>query len=96
MIKANVDANYINANVNANYISANVNASPIEVDNDKLKVVKGEKGAVFTPFVDEACNLSWSNNGGLPNPPTVNIKGDNGDATVTPITNIDIEAILRR
>lgn len=86
----------IRANVAKKCIGASVSPRPIEVDNDNLKVVKGDKGAVFTPHVDEQCNLSWTNDGDLPNPPTVNIKGDDGDATVTSIPNLDIEAILRR
>ena len=40
----------------------------------------GEDGATFTPSVDAAGNLSWTNNKGLTNPPTVNIKGPKGDA----------------
>lgn len=40
----------------------------------------GEDGATFTPSVDSSGNLSWSNNKGLTNPPTVNIKGPKGDA----------------
>ena len=39
----------------------------------------GEDGATFTPYVDANGNLSWSNNKGLANPDTVNIKGDKGD-----------------
>lgn len=39
----------------------------------------GKDGATFTPSVDSAGNLSWSNNKGLANPPTVNIKGPKGD-----------------
>lgn len=39
----------------------------------------GEDGATFTPSVDAAGNLSWTNNKGLTNPPTVNIKGPKGD-----------------
>lgn len=39
----------------------------------------GEDGATFTPSVDSAGNLSWTNNKGLANPPTVNIKGPKGD-----------------
>ena len=77
-------------------IAAKVAHKKIDVDNSNVKVVKGDKGAVFTPHVDEQCNLSWSNDGGLANPPTVNIKGDNGDATVTPMTNLEIEAIMGR
>ena len=40
----------------------------------------GENGAIFTPSVDSAGNLSWTNNKGLPNPATVNIKGPKGDS----------------
>lgn len=43
-------------------------------------LIKGVDGATFTPSVDSAGNLSWSNNQGLANPPTVNIKGPKGDA----------------
>ncbi len=39
----------------------------------------GTDGATFTPSVDSAGNLSWTNNKGLANPPTVNIKGPKGD-----------------
>lgn len=35
-------------------------------------------GVTFFPFVDSEGNLSWSNNGGLENPETVNIKGADG------------------
>lgn len=37
--------------------------------------VSGENGATFTPHVDSDGNLSWSNDKGLANPATVNIKG---------------------
>ena len=50
----------------------------------------GADGVTFTPSVDSAGNLSWTNDGGLSNPATVNIKGadgapgkDGSDATVT-------------
>lgn len=36
----------------------------------------GQKGATYTPSVDAAGNLSWSNDSGLANPQTVNVKGD--------------------
>ena len=35
----------------------------------------GENGITFTPSVDEQGNLSWSNDGELDNPQSVNIKG---------------------
>lgn len=41
--------------------------------------IKGPKGVTFTPNVDSSGNLSWSNDGGLTNPATVNIKGPKGD-----------------
>lgn len=40
----------------------------------------GENGATFIPYVDSSGNLSWSNDKGLANPDTVNIKGPQGDA----------------
>ena len=40
---------------------------------------KGETGPYFTPSVDAEGNLSWSNNGSLENPQTVNIKGPQGE-----------------
>ncbi len=38
----------------------------------------GEQGATFTPFVDENGTLSWSNDKGLANPNSVNLKGETG------------------
>lgn len=40
----------------------------------------GDDGATFTPTVDSDGNLSWTNDKGLPNPATVNIKGPKGDS----------------
>lgn len=40
---------------------------------------KGDNGATFIPSVDESGNLSWTNDSGLQNPETVNIKGPKGD-----------------
>lgn len=39
----------------------------------------GEDGATFTPYVDANGNLSWTNDKGLANPDTVNIRGPKGD-----------------
>ncbi|MCI7020774.1 MAG: tyrosine-protein phosphatase [Clostridiales bacterium] len=41
----------------------------------------GDNGVTFTPSVSENGDLSWRNNGGLPNPQTVNIRGKQGDST---------------
>ena len=38
----------------------------------------GPRGYTFTPAVDDAGNLSWANDGGLPNPEEINIKGPIG------------------
>lgn len=38
----------------------------------------GPAGAVFTPSVSVSGDLSWTNNGGLQNPTTVNIRGQQG------------------
>lgn len=40
---------------------------------------QGPQGPYFTPAVDASGNLSWTNNGSLANPATVNIKGPQGD-----------------
>lgn len=39
---------------------------------------KGNTGPYYTPSVDSEGNLSWTNNGSLSNPSTVNIKGPQG------------------
>lgn len=52
--------------------------------------VEDKDGSTFIPSVDTAGNLSWTNDGGLENPETVNIMGPPGEA----LTNTDIENIL--
>ena len=39
----------------------------------------GSRGTTFIPVVDSKGNISWSNDGGLENPQTVNITGPQGD-----------------
>jgi hypothetical protein len=41
--------------------------------------VIGKDGTTFTPSVNANGDLNWSNNGGLTNPATVNIRGPKGD-----------------
>ena len=41
-----------------------------------IQGIQGNTGTTFTPSVDSSGNLSWTNDGGKTNPPTVNIKGD--------------------
>lgn len=44
----------------------------------------GNTGVTFTPHVDSQGNLSWTNDGGLENPVTVNIKGPKGENSTVP------------
>lgn len=48
------------------------------IDNGQLQGAKGESGTTFTPAVSSDGILSWSNNDGKENPPSVNIKGRAG------------------
>ena len=67
---------------------------------DKL-FIKGDKGdtgdtgTTFTPSVSPSGDLSWSNDGGKPNPATVNIKGDKGDTGNTGQTGRTPEIFTR-
>lgn len=45
---------------------------------DGTNGTNGTDGTTFTPSVDSAGNLSWTNDGGKANPQTVNIKGTAG------------------
>lgn len=47
-------------------------------NHDEFTMWQGLKGPYFTPSVDAEGNLSWTNNGGLVNPETVNITGPAG------------------
>lgn len=40
--------------------------------------IQGDDGVTFTPSVDAAGDISWTNDGGLPNPQTQNIMGPSG------------------
>lgn len=53
---------------------------------DVLKGDRGDPGVTFTPSMDDEANLSWTNDGGLENPATVNLKGPKGD---TPVKGVD-------
>ena len=45
----------------------------------------GKDGATFTPSVDTNGDLSWTNDGGLPNPETVNVRGAQGEAATVQV-----------
>lgn len=84
----------IRVKVSQPLINVSVSDQSIDVSNDDIKLVKGDTGAVFTPYVDLESNLSWSNNGGLDNPPTRNIRGASGEAGIEAISNLEIEEIM--
>lgn len=62
----------------------------LKTQGDKTEhdiVIKAGGGITFIPSIDAEGNLSWQNNGNLPNPATVKVKGEDGkdysfDATV--------------
>ena len=59
-----------------------VNGQLVTVGGKAVKMpqgVGGRDGVTFTPSVSAAGDLSWSNDGGLANPETVNLKGPKGD-----------------
>ena len=51
--------------------------------------VDGRDGTTFTPSVDLEGNLSWTNDGGKVNPPTVKIVGKDGKDGKTPVKGED-------
>ena len=60
----------------------------------------GIDGTTFYPEVTgENCTLSWTNDGGKPNPAPVDLRGKQGppgsDADVVPITNMELEELLK-
>ena len=48
----------------------------------------GKNGATFTPSVDTNGDLSWSNDGNLPNPETVNLRGAQGEAATVQVGQV--------
>lgn len=52
----------------------------------------GVNGVTFTPHLDDEGNLSWTNDGDLENPPTVNLK--DGTGSFVEISDEDIDDIL--
>lgn len=69
----------LNAKVNTSDLSSVATSGDYNDLVNKPTVTNGEDGATFTPTIDESGNLSWTNNKGLTNPTTVNIKGATGE-----------------
>lgn len=63
-----------------------------EDNQNEFKMWQGLVGAHYTPYVDGVGNLSWTNNGGLPNPPTVNVTGKGLTITGIAATTGDLPA----
>lgn len=58
-----------------NIIETEVSSNTIETESDSLIGTPGIDGVTFTPSVSQEGIISWTNNGGLPNPEPINIKG---------------------
>ncbi len=53
--------------------------------------IQGERGYYFTPAVSASGDLSWTNNGDLDSPTTVNIRGPKGDGGTIQITSVTVD-----
>lgn len=62
-------------NVNASIKKFEIKTSVLGYGNRGLP---GKEGPHYTPQIDDEGNLSWTNNGNLPNPEVVNIRGPQG------------------
>ena len=70
----NLNIFYEELEAQINYLSSDEFANLIY-----SKIGNGKDGATFIPSIDENGNLSWSNDKGLENPETINLKGPKGD-----------------
>lgn len=61
---------------------------------ETLSGEKGDKGATFIPDVNIDGDISWTNDGGLPNPPTRNIMGPPGEGSRTYYTTGTINTFI--
>ena len=65
--------------MNVETIVAQISGEESITGKIELEGLKGDKGTTFIPNVNENGDLSWSNDGGLENPQTVNIRGPRGE-----------------
>ena len=56
--------------------------------------IRGPRGVTFIPSVDENGDLSWSNDGNLPNPETVNVRPRNATTSADGMMSADDKAKL--
>lgn len=61
-----------------------------DAEKGKFNGKDGSKGATYSPSVNQDGDLSWTNDAGLPNPPTVNIKGEKGDSGGSMLAELDL------
>ena len=86
--KSNIDLHVNNTSKPEidNYVET---VSKESIDNYITSKESEIKGATFTPVIDEAGNLSFTNDKNLPNPPAVNLKGKTGEKGDAPIKGTD-------
>lgn len=60
-------------------VSSEMHSQDIEDVHSRIDALPSEAGATFTPKVSDDCVLSWTNDKGLSNPSSVNIKGKDGN-----------------
>ncbi len=65
------------------------------IELEKNKPADGTPGATFIPSVSEEGVISWTNDGGLPNPTPINIKGETPIKGVDYFTEADKEEFLQ-
>lgn len=53
--------------------------------------IKIPRGTTFTPSLSNTGELSWTNDGGLANPATINIKGPKGEGGTIEITGVSVD-----
>ena len=57
--------------------------TPVYLGNELSFQTKIPRGVTFTPSVSDAGEISWTNDGNLPNPATKSVKGQKGDTGVS-------------
>lgn len=66
--------------------TAEANITPVyrgDLENELSFQAKIPRGVTFTPSVSDAGEISWTNDGNLPNPATKSVKGQKGDTGVS-------------
>ena len=77
-VKSNIDS-YVETTSKTEIDNHVETVSKVDIDNYVTTKEEEIKGATYTPAIDEAGNLSFTNDKSLPNPPAVNIKGPKGE-----------------